>query len=105
MSFFWKRHQPERRNKKNEHHYDAEQAIATTNARVRVLEALIADLVAELPPNKRDRILKHLRAVVRELSVLPPPVNVPPGKEQEFCAALHSAVQILVENSEPKVRK
>jgi hypothetical protein len=88
---------------KKEERYNADKAIATISARLRFLEALTADLVAELPPTKRDRLLRHLGVVVRELNIFPPPISVPLGKEQEFHDALRSAMQVLIENSEPKV--
>ena len=105
MSFFWKRRQQERDNMEKQDRYDMDKAITTISARLRFLEALTADIVAELPPTKRDRLLQHLREVVRELNILPPPISVPPGKEQEFHDVLRSAVQVLIENSEPKVRR
>jgi hypothetical protein len=95
MSVFWRRRQQERDNM--EKRYDMAEAITTISARVRFLEALTADLVAELPPNKRDRLLLHLGEVVRELQVFPAPRSVPPGKEQEFHNVLRSAMQVLIE--------
>ena len=105
MSFFWKRRQQERDNMEKPDRYDLDKAITTISARLRFLEALTADIVAELPPTKRDRLLQHLREVVRELNILPPPTSVPLGKEQEFHDVLRSAVQVLIENSKPKVRR
>ena len=104
MRFFWKRHHRDR-DREREERYDVEEAISTISARLRFLEAAIADIVAEFPPTRRDRILRQLKEVVRELNVLPPPVSIPPGKEQAFRAGLHSAVQVLIEKSEPKGRK
>ena len=103
MRFFWKRRQHDHDNK--ERPYDVEEAITTISARIRFLEVLTAEIVAELPPTKRDRILHDLKGVVRELGALPTPVYVPPGKEQQFRAGLHSAVQVLIENSESKVKR
>ena len=102
MIFFWKRRQQQRDNL--EERYDMHKAITAISGRLRFLEALTADLVAELPPAKRDSLLQHLREVVRELKILPPPIAVPPGKEQEFHDELRRAVEVLIENSETKVR-
>jgi hypothetical protein len=99
MRFFWKRRQQERDNMEKERRYDMEKAITTISARLRFLEALTADLVCELPPTRRDRVLQHLGEVVRELNILPPPISVPPGKEQEFRDALRSAAQVLLEKA------
>jgi hypothetical protein len=104
MIFFWKRRQQQRDNLEKEERYDMDKAITAISGRLRFLEALTADLVAELPPAKRDRLLQHLREVVRELKILPPPIAVPPGKEQEFHDELRRAVEVLIENSETKVR-
>jgi hypothetical protein len=103
MNFFWKRRQ-EPDNTEKEPRYDVEKAITAICGRLRFLEVLTADLVAELPPAKRDRLLQHLREVVRELKILPPPIALPPGKEQEFHDELRRAVEILIENSDTKVR-
>jgi hypothetical protein len=100
MSFFWKRRQQEK-----EERYDMDKAITAISARLRFLEALTAELVAELPPTKRARLLQHLREVVRELKILPPRISVPPSKEQEFHDELHRAVEVLIENNEPKLRR
>jgi hypothetical protein len=100
MSFFWNRRQQEHGNMEQEERHDMDEAIATISARLRFLEALTADLVAELPAAKRDRLLQHLREVVRELHILPPPVTVPRGKEQRFHDVLRSAMQVLVEKTE-----
>jgi hypothetical protein len=105
MTFFWKRRQQERDQMEKEARYDIDEAITTISARLRFLEALTADLVAELPPTKRDRLLQHLEEIVRDLRVLPPPMYVPPGKEQQFHGVLRSAVQVLVEKIEHKVRR
>ena len=102
---FWKRREQERDSMAKEERHDMDEAITTISARLRFLEALTADLVAELPPAKRDRLLQHLGEVVRELYVLPPPISVPVGKEQQFHDTLRSAVQVLIEKSEPKVRR
>ena len=104
---FWKRREqePEPDNVEKEQRHDMDEAITSISARLRFLEALTADLVAELPPTKRDRLLQHLGDVVRDLHVLPPPVSVPAGKEQEYHDVLRSAVQILLEKSEHKVRR
>jgi hypothetical protein len=102
---FWKRREQEPDTMAKEERHDMDEAITAISARLRVLEALTADLVGELPPNKRDRLLQHLGDVVRELHVLPAPVSVPAGKEQEYHDVLRSAVQILIEKSEHKVRR
>jgi len=98
MRFLWKRRQQERDN--FEKRYDMDEAITMISARLRLLEAFAADVVAELPPTKRDRILQHLGEVVREQQVFPPPGSVPPGKEQQFQEVLRSAMRILSEKSE-----
>lgn len=103
MNFFWKRRHQERDNMVNEERYDVNEALATISARLRFLEALATDLVAELSPAKRERLLQHLGEVVRDLRVLPTPASVPPGKEQEFHDVLRNAVQVLVEKSEHRV--
>jgi hypothetical protein len=105
MSFFWKRRQQERGTMEREECYDMGEAITTISARLRFLEALAADLVAELPPTKRDRLLQHLEGVVRGLHAIPPPTSVPPGKEQQFRDVLRSAMQVLIEKCEHKVRR
>jgi hypothetical protein len=99
MGLFGKRHQQERDNVQNEERYDIENAITAISARLRFLEALTYELVAELPPTKRDRLLQQLREVVGELKVLPPPMHVPPGREQEFRNVLRSALQVLIEKT------
>ena len=101
MRFLWKRRQQERDNV--EKRYDMDEAISTISARLRCLEVLAADLVAELPPTKRDRLLQHFGEAVRELQAFPTPRSVPPGKEQEFHNALRSAMKILIEKSERKI--
>ena len=102
MSFFWRRRQEERGNMVKEERHDMDEALTTISARLRFLEILTADLVAELPPTKRDRLLQHLGEATRELRVFPPPISVPPGKEHEFHDVLRSAVQALIEKSEHK---
>jgi hypothetical protein len=105
MTFFWKRRQQERYHVEKEAHYDMDEAITTISARLRFLEALTVDLVAELPPTKRDRLLQHLEEIVSDLRVLPPPMYVPPGKEQQFYGVLRSAVQVLIEKIGHKVKR
>ena len=104
VNFFWKRRQRERDEMEKEDRHHMGRAIAAISGRLRFLEALTADLVAELSPAKRDRLLQHLRDVVRELKILPPPIGVPPGKEQEFHDELRRALEILIENSDTKIR-
>jgi hypothetical protein len=97
MGFFGKRGQQERDNVQNEERYDIENAIAEISARLRFLEALTCELVVELTPTKRDRLLQQLEEVVAGLKVLPPHMHVPPGREHEFHKVLSSALQVLVE--------
>jgi hypothetical protein len=104
MSFFWNRRHEERDNIEKQERHDMDEAITAISARLRFLEVLTADLVAELPPTKRDRLLQHLGETIRELRVFPLPTSVPPGKEQEFHDVLRSAVQVLIEKSEHKGR-
>jgi len=99
MRLFGRQRQQERDNVQHEERYDIENAIAAISARLRVLEALTCELVTELPPTKRDRVLQQLREVVGELKMLPPPVHVPPGREQEFYNVLGSALQVLIEKA------
>ena len=99
MGLFGKRREQERDNVQNEERYDIENAIAVISARLRFLEALTWELVAELPPTKRDRLLEQLREVVGELKILPPPIHVPPGREQEFHNVLSSALHVLIEKT------
>ena len=94
---FFKRRQQERDKVQIEEHYDVENAVAEISARIRFLEALMCELVVELSPNKRDRLLQQLEEVVAGLKILPPPVHVPPGREQKFHTELSSALQVLVE--------
>ena len=103
MRFLWKRRQQERDN--IEKRYDMDEAISTISARLRCLEVLATDLVAELPPTKRNRLLQHFGEAVRELQAFPTPRSVPPGKEQEYHDELRRAVEVLIENSEPKLRR
>lgn len=109
MRFFWKWRQQERDNmddslQKGERH-DMEKAITRVSARLKFLEALTAELFAELPPTKRARVLQNLREVVREQKIFPPPTSVPPGKEQEYHDEIRRAVEVLIESSEDKLRR
>jgi hypothetical protein len=97
MSFFWKWRQQERDNTEKEERYDMDKAITTISGRLRFLEVLTVELVAELPPTKRARVLQNLRKVVREEKIFPPPISVPPGKEQEYHDELRRAVEVLIE--------
>lgn len=99
MGLFGKRRQEERDNAQNEERIDIESAIAAISGRLRFLEALTSELVAELPQTRRDRLLQQLRDVVGELKVLPPPAYVPPGREREFHNVLGSALQVLIEKT------
>jgi len=103
MSLFWKWRQQERDNNKEKESHNLDKAIATISARLRFLELLTAELVAELPPKKRAGVLVKLRGVVLEQKILPSPPTVPPGKEQEYYDELRTAVQILIENNEFKL--
>ena len=105
MSFFSKWRQQERENTEKEERHDMDKAISTISARLKYLETLTAELVAELPPTKRARILQNLREAAREQKIFPPPTYVPPGKEQEYHDELRRAVEVLIENSEPKLRR
>ena len=105
MSFFWKWRQQERDNTEKEERHDMDRAITTISARLRFLEALTAELVAELPPTKRARVLQNLREFVREQKIFPPPTSVPPGKEQEYHDEIRRAVEVLIESSEDKLRR
>jgi hypothetical protein len=97
MSFFWKRRQQDRDNTEKEQRHDMERAITAISARLKFLEALTAELISELPPTKRARVLQNLRQFVREQKILPPPTSVPPDKQQEFHDELRRAVDILIE--------
>jgi hypothetical protein len=99
MGLFGKRRQAGRDDVQNEERFDMENAIAAISGRLRFLEALTCELVAELPQTKRDRLLQQLRDVVGELKVLPPPEYVPPGREQEFHYVLGSTLQVLIEKT------
>ena len=101
MSFFWKRRQvPD--NGEKEERFDVDQAIATISARLRFLEILTADLVAELPPTKRDRLLQHLDERVGSLTTLTPPASVPTDKNLVFRDELRGALGVLIQNSKPR---
>jgi hypothetical protein len=109
MRFFWKWHRQERDNRddsrQKDERYDMEKAITRVSARLKFLEAFTAELVAELPPTKRARVLQNLREVVREQKIFPPPTSVPPGKEQEYQDEIRRAVEVLIESSEDKLRR
>ena len=99
MGLFGKRRQEERDNVKTKELDDMEKAIAVISARLRFLEALTLDLVAELPPKKRDSLLEQVREVVGGLEVLPPPTHVAPGRAQEFQNELRSAMHVIIEKT------
>jgi hypothetical protein len=99
MDLFGKRRQQERDSLKANEPHDMEKALAVISARLRLLEALTSHLVAELPPKKRDGLLRQVREVVGGLKIFPPPTHVPPGREQEFRNELSSAMQVLVEQT------
>jgi hypothetical protein len=104
MSFFgkWRQQEQERDNTEKEERHDMDTAITTISARLRFLEALTAELVAEMPPTKRARLLQHLRAFVREQKLAPLSISVPPGQEQEYDDELRRAVQVFIEKNELK---
>src|SRR5262245_4825565 len=99
MGLFGRWREQERDNVQIEERYDIENAIAVISARLRFLEALTCELVAELPPTKRDRVLQQLREVVGELKIFALPSHVPPRREQEFHKILSSALQVLLERT------
>jgi hypothetical protein len=105
MRLFWKRRQQECDRREKEQCLDMDKAVIEISARLRFLEAVTAELVAGLHPSKRDHLLEHLGKVVGGLNALPPPMPVPPGHEQEFHTILRRALKVLIENSEPKVRR
>jgi hypothetical protein len=107
MRFFWKGRQQERDNiderlQKDERY---EKAITRISARLKFLEAFTTELLAELPPTKRARVLQNLREAVREQKIFPPPTSVPPGKEQEYHDEMRRAVEVLIESNEDKLRR
>ena len=99
MGLFGNWRQRERDGGQNEDRHDIENAIVVISARLRFLEALTCELVAELPPTKRDRVLQQLREVVGELKIFALPTHVPPRREQEFHKVLSSALQVLIERT------
>jgi hypothetical protein len=107
MRFFWRWRQQERDNMddrpQNDDRY--EKAITRVSARLKFLEAFTIELLAELPPTKRARVLQNLREAVREQKIFPPPTSVPPGKEQEYHDEMRRAVEVLIESSEDKLRR
>ena len=107
MRFFWRWRQQERDNRDDRLQKDDryEKGITRVSARLKFLEALTIELLAELPPNKRARVLHNLREAVREQKIFPPPTSVPPGKEQEYHDEMRRAVEVLIENSEDKLRR
>jgi hypothetical protein len=78
---------------------DIAKAIALISARQTFLEALTSQLVAELPPKKRDNLLQQLREVVRGLTLLPPPIHMQSHREQDFYDELRRVMQILIEKT------
>jgi hypothetical protein len=109
MRFFWKWRQQEHNNIDDSLHkgvrHDVEKAITRISARLKFLEAFTAELAAELPANKRTRVLQNLREVVREQKIFPPPTYVPPGDGQEYYDEMRRAVEVLIESSEDKLRR
>src|SRR3974390_3215744 len=99
MALFGRRRQKERDSVPSEVRDRIETAIAVVSARVRFLEALTFELVADLPPAKRDRVLRQLQEVVGELQALPAPMHVSPGREEEFFNVLRTAMQVLIEKT------
>ena len=94
MTIFRKRRQVSDNGEKEGRH-DVDHAIATISARLRFLEVLTADLVAELPRTKRDRLLQHLDELVDRMTTLPPPASVPTDKHQVFRDELRGALGVL----------
>src|SRR5262245_42426772 len=95
MSWFGKRRQQDKKEKP----YDTEQAIAVISADLIFLEALTSRLVAELPLNKRYRLLEQLQSVISGLIVLPPPEWAPPSREQDFRDELRRRMRLLIEQT------
>jgi hypothetical protein len=88
-----------RRDRATEDAIDVEKALAVIGARQRFLEALTSHLVMELPPKKRDHLLRKLQQVVGEFMIFPPPEYVSSDTQQDFQDELRRAMQILIEKS------
>ena len=93
MGWFRKRRQQDAKEEK------PDETIALIGARLTFLEALTSQLVAELPPERRNLLLKQLQGVVGGLIVLPPPKWVPPSREQDFRDELRRRIQVLIEHT------
>jgi hypothetical protein len=97
MRFFGKR-RPQKHDDAAERD-EIEKAIAAMSARLEGLEALTFGLVAELPSNKRDRLLQRFREVCAERCVLPPPKCVPDHRVEDFRNELRRVMQIYIEKA------
>ena len=75
------------------------ETIALIGARLTFLEALTSQLVAELPPERRNLLLEQLQEVVGGLIVLPPPKWVSPSREQDFRDELSRRIRVLIEHT------
>jgi hypothetical protein len=93
MGWFRKRRQQDAKEEK------PDETIALIGARLTFLEALTSQLVAELPPERRNLLLEQLQEVVGGLIVLPPPKWVPPSREQDFRDELRRRIRVLIEHT------
>jgi len=93
MGWFRKRRQPDAKEEK------PDETIALIGARLTFLEALTSQVVAELPPERRNLLLKQLQKGVGGLIVLPPPKWVPPSGEQDFRDELRRRIRVLIEHT------
>ena len=97
MGWFRKRRQQDAKQDAKEEKPD--ETIALIGARLTFLEALTSQLVAELPPERRNLLLEQLQKVVGGLIVLPPPKWVPPSREQDFRDELRRRIRVLIEHT------
>lgn len=93
MGWFRKRRQQATKEEK------PDETIALIGARLTFLEALTSQLVAELPPERRNVLVEQLQKVVGGLIVLPPPKWVPPSREQDFRDELRRRIRVLIEHT------
>jgi len=93
MGWFRKRRQQDAKEEK------PDETIALIGARLTFLEALTSQLVAEMPPERRNLLLEQLQKVVGGLIVIPPPTWVPPSREQDFRDELRRRIRILIEHT------
>ena len=93
MGWFRKRRQQDAKEEK------PDETIALIGARLTFLEALTSQLVAELPPERRNLLLEQLQEVFGGLIVLPPPKWVPPSREQDFRDELRRRIRVLIEHT------